>query len=473
MGAKSKQARIVRNANEFDLGLLSRLVLPPRVQVGGTSWTLPDIYAARDQQSYGRFKMPARLAEAMRTDDALAVAYENRLAPQRCLPVELIAAKGSRGGAVAGEAAALFGPSGVGIEPGALADINGCLVNHGVAFGINVAVPREDGSRVDIIHRAWPIEWVWWNQTIRSFVTMVDPETMDGIDTLTQSLEVPITHGDGRWTIYSRGQIEPWKTAAILPASLVWARHAFAARDWAKGSVSHGNAKIVGELPAGMPLQNSDGSLNPEAVAFLELLKAIGQGDMPVGIRPAGSKTDMLINNSTAWQVWSELMNNAERSAARIYLGTDGTLGAQGGAPGVDIEALFGVASTRVQGDLEAIERGFFEGVIQPWAAMNFGDSALAPQRRYIVPRGDEDATLDALSKRTAAFWSALKLAHDAGITIDQEYINGIADDFDVRAPVLQAAPLVAPPKPAGDAPSNAAGPSGPAEQPIDQPSSV
>lgn len=458
MGAKSKQARIVRASNEFDLALLSRLVLPPRSQVGGTSWTLDAIYSTREQQQIGRFKQPARLAEAMRTDDALAVAYENRLAPQRCLPVEMIAAKGARGGAIAAEAEALFGANGVGIEAGAIADINGQLVNHGVAFGINVAIPREDGTRVDVVHKAWPIEWVWWNQYLRSYVTMVDPETMDGIDDLTHALEVPITHGDGRWTIYSKGQVEPWKNAALLPAALVWARHAFAGRDWAKGSVSHGNAKIVGELPQGIALQNPDGSLTPEATAFLELLKAIGQSDMPVGIRPAGAKTEMLINNSTAWQVWSELMSNAERAAARIYLGTDGTLGAQGGAPGVDIEALFGVSSTRVQGDLEAIERGFYEGVIQPWTAWNFGDSSLAPRRRYVVPRGDEDATLDAMSKRTASFWTALKLAHDAGITIDQDYVNGLAEDFDVRAPVLQALPLVAPPKPAGDTKSNAPG---------------
>jgi hypothetical protein len=44
-----------------------------------------------------------------------------------------------------------------------------------------------------------------------------------------------------------------------------------------------------------------------------------------------------LVNSSQAWEVWAKLAEVAERRAARIYLGTDGVLGAQGGAPGVDI----------------------------------------------------------------------------------------------------------------------------------------
>jgi hypothetical protein len=252
-------------------------------------------------------------------------------------------ARGDKGKAlsVAKEADALYGVDGVGIEAGALDDINGCLVNHGVAFGMNVAVPRDDGSRVDFFHKYWPIEFVRWDDILQMFVTRVDPETVAPGDMLQQnsalgyigSYEVPICHGDGRWTIYANHATEPFKQeAAILPALAVWARHAFALRDWAKGSVAHGNAKFVGEMPAGVALQNGT-ALTAEATAMVMLLRDLASGDTPVGIRPAGSKTDMVTNNSTAWQVWNELVGNGEKAAARIYLGTDGTLGTPAARP--------------------------------------------------------------------------------------------------------------------------------------------
>lgn len=418
--------------------------MPPLSGEGAIfSWSLQEIFEARNQQMLGHFKLPARLAESMRTDDALAVAYENRLDPQRCIPVALTAATGARGTAIAAEAEGLFGQDGIGLRPETLADINGCLVNHGVAFGCNVATPREDGSRIDFEHKAWPIEWVSWWPVERCFKT----QTQDGF------LE-PIVHGDGRWTIYKKHQIAPFKSAAaLLPAALVWARHAFALRDWAKGSVAHGSAKVIGEMPEGMPLQGPDG-LTPEAAALIELLRSIASGDAPVGIRPAGSKTDFLTNNSTAWQVWSELVANGDKSAARIYLGTDGTLGSQGGAPGVDIQTLFGVAATRVSGDLRAIERGIRTGVIEPWAALNFGDSSLAPTRKYLIPDKNADAERESLAKRNASFFARIAAARENGFSITQGYADDAARECGLScapllAPTLPIAPVAPAPAPA------------------------
>ncbi len=453
MGAPSKRARKVRSASEFDTARLSAELRSPRASIAAYSWSLEDIVSARKEQHAGRFMLAARMAESMRTDDALAVAYENRLAPQRCIPVELVPGKGARALSVASEADALFGQSGVGVHPDTLADIHGCLVNHGIAIGFNVATPRDDGSRIDFEHRYWPIEFVRWDPIDRCFKARVDPMgqpavipapvRIEGELQAYQSINVweePIVHGDGRWVIYKKHEVYPWRDeAAILPAAMVWARHAFAVRDWAKGSVAHGSAKVIGELPVGVALTKEGGALTDEAAAFLELLKSIGTSDSPSGIRPAGAKTDFLTNTSTAWNVWSELVLNAERAAARIYLGTDGTLGSVGGSPGVDVTALFGVASTKVQGDLACIERGILTGVIEPWCAVNFGDSTLAPRRRYMVPDGESDALKKSLADRTAGFSAALKGRTDAGIALTQEDIDGLAADFGVRAPKLPA----------------------------------
>ncbi len=438
MGAPTKRARKIRTASEFSVPKLRAEIRPPIVSSGAYSWKLSDIVTARDAQMAGKFRLPARLAESMRTDDALAVARENRLAPQRCLGVELIPAKGARGATIAGEGEALFGLGGVGITPNALRDIHGTLIDHSVAFAVNTAAPREDGSRVDFSLQPWPIEWVYWFPTERCFMTQTEEGGLE-----------KITHGDGRWVIFQEGEIEPWKNGAILAAAMVWARHAFAIRDWAKGSVAHGSAKVIGEMPAGMPLRDVNG-LTVDAQDFIDLLRDIASSDAPVGLRPAGAKTDFLTNTSTAWQIFAELVGNAERSAARIYLGTDGTLGTNGGAPGVDIATLFGVATTKVQGDLACIERAIQTGVIEPWAACNFGDSSLAPSRRYVIPDADADAVKESLGKRNAAFSAALKGMKDAGLPITQEYVDGLAADYGVRAPIIT---VQAPTPTAADAP--------------------
>lgn len=438
MGAPSKKAKIVRSASEFDLRRLAYELQPPKANSAIFAWCLAEIFNARDQQMLGSFKLPARLAESMRTDDALAVAYENRLAPQRCIKVELVPAKGARGAGVAGEAEALFGQDGVGVSADTLSDIHGCLVNHGVAFAYCTATPRDDGSRVDVSVKTWPIEWVRWYPVERTFRT----QTQEGF-------EENITHGDGRWVVFQKHELEPWKQeAAILPGSLVWARHAFAIRDWAKGSVAHGSAKVVGEMPEGVALQSSEGDLTNEASAFLDLLRSIASADAPVGIRPAGSKTEFLTNTSTAWQVWNELVMNAEKAAARIYLGTDGMLGSQGGAPGVDIQSLFGVATTRVQGDFAAIERGLLTGVIEPWAAINFGDSTLAPRRRYLVPDADADAERESTAKRNQAFFARVAALRANGFQVTQPDVDTIAKECGVTAPLLLPVAPVAPPAP-------------------------
>lgn len=448
MGAPSKRARKIRRAEEFNTSRLNTpLPIPKSSGISLTSWTLAQIFEARDAQLRGHFALPARLAESMYTDDALSVARENRLAPQRCIKVKIKQAKGARGGSIASEAEALFGQEGVGITQAAIASIHSCLIDHDIAFGRVIATPRDDGSRIDFELHAWPIEHVRWDAPSRSYRTRVDAATA-APDEL-ESGEAEIVHGDGRWVIFQRFELDPFKHAALLSAALVWARHAYAVRDWAKSSVAHGNAKMVGEMPEGVALQDENGDTE-DAVAFITLLRDLVSSDAPVGIRPAGSKTEFVANTSTAWQVFSELVNNAERAAARIYLGTDGTLGATGGAPGVDISSLFGVASTKVQGDLECIQRGIDTGVIQPWCAVNFGDSSLAPSREYLLPDPDADAERESRATRRMGFFADIEAAKKNGFVITQAYVDSVADQYGIDAPLLP----VALPAPALDTPA-------------------
>ncbi len=435
--AASKRAKKIRQAGEFDLARLTAELKTPTFPSAVYSWKLPAIMAARNDQLAGQFEAPARMAKAMRTDPAIAVSYKNRLKPQQSLQVEIKPAKGSRAKAVAQEAEALFGQRGVGIRRGSLNKITGCLANHGIAIGCNVWTPRADGSRVDVEMRYWPIEFVRWDSTRDCLMTRISAtQDIDGTVHDRGYAEIPIVHGDGRFVVFANHDVEPWtEEACLLSGALVWAGHAFAMRDWNKGSASHGNAKVVGTLPESIPIDSDEGA------AFKELIKSIASDDSPAVLKPFGATLEYIMNGSRAYQVWSELSDTCKRTAARIYCGTDAFLGAQGGAPGVDVTALFGVAVTIVTGDLrDAIEPGILTGLIEPWCAVNFGDSSLAPSREYMIPDVDADAVRESFAKRQQAFFADIQAARGAGFNVDQEYVETVAAMYDVPVPQLLAA---------------------------------
>ncbi len=433
-----------RTAAEFDLMKLAALLAMPRTSANVYSWSLADIFTARDDQLRGKFKLPARLAEAMLTDDALFTAYSARLAPAKAIKVDMEpASTKAKALSVADEAEGLYGQGGPGLSLETTLSILGCLVTHGVAIAYLEPKTREDGSRVDFFAKCWPIEHVYWSEAERCYMTRIkgDPDEK-------------IVHGNGRWIVFQGHELDAFKhDACLLPAAIVWPTHAYARRDWSKGSVAHGSAKVVGEMPSGMPIQ-ADGAdtLTPEAAALYEALRAIATGDSPIALRPSGSKIDFMVNSSTAWQVWLELVKSASVAAARIYLGTDGILGAQGGAPGVDLSILFGVASTKLQGDFEVLTRGFQTGLVDVWTAVNFGDSSLAPKRVYLLPDPDKAAKLKEDKERRAelharrkAFFEDIDLARKNGFVIDQEHVDALAEEYEVEPPKLAPSVATAP----------------------------
>lgn len=415
-----------RKADEFS-GAMSASVSPPRKSRGTFAWSLEAIRQARDAQLRGDFAQPVRLAEAMRTDDALFVAYHNRIAPQSAVRATLTPCEGTRGANLARKAAAsITTPRSV------LEGLHGTLANHGIAIGYVEHEANEEGTRIDMRLTEWPLEHAKYNDSTEQLETRVK----DG------AAMVPITHGDGHWIVFRKFGVLPWtQEACILPGALVWAAHAEGIKDWAAGSASHGQAKIVGELPEGVSLQAAEGVLSPQALAFLSMLQDMVSGEAGAGIRPAGSKTDFLANGSTAWQVFKELITNREKAAARIYLGTDAILGSVGGAPGVDIAQLFGVATTKIQGDFLALEEGLYSGLYVPWTAINEGESRYAPRLKYEMP--DVDAAANSLeeSSKLERLFDAIERMKSAQMIVDQSTIDRLAKLFGVtEIPQLAAA---------------------------------
>lgn len=399
----------------------SEPVAAPRRDRGIFSWSLEMIRAARDEQMSGVFKNAVALARAMRTDDALFTAYHNRIAPQNAVEALLVAAPGARGDRAKAKA-----QTSCIVSKNVLAGIHGTLANHGIAIGYIKQDTNDEGTRVDFQLTEWPLEFVRWDPARECLVTRAKDAPS----------EVPIVHGDGRWVVFRKFEQDPWThEACVLPAALLWAAHANGIKDWASASTSHGQAKIVGELPAGVSLQKTPGELTPEAAALLTLIQDLVSGEAGGGIRPAGSKTDFLSNGSTAWQVFSELILDRKKAAAYIYLGTDATLGAQGGAPGVDISALFGVATTKLQGDFKAIQDALRTGFYEPWCAINEGDSRYAPTLVYQLPDTDAEQTIEQEHTRREKFFAALKMYADAGMVVDQALVTALAAKYKIDAP--------------------------------------
>lgn len=423
--SNTKRARKIRQANEIKR--VTTALTTPKWDTGVFSWSLADIRAARDAQMRGEFRLAAALADSFKTDDAMFVALKNRLDALDAIGFELTIGEGPKAECILRDAMGLYGPDGCAVTADTMRDIRADRINHGVGIGHIVQVARENGSRIDFYLEHWPIKHVRFDKTKRKLVTRVDGHTG----------EAEINHGDGEWVVFATSETEPWKKdAAVLPGALVWAAHAFAANDWAKGSRSHGNAKVVGEMPEGYAIED-DGGITREAQQFLALLNAVANDDGPSGLKPFGSKLEYLTNNSSAWQVWESLMVNREKAAARIYLGTDGILGAQGGAPGVDITALFGVSAIIVQGDLKKDRASLGSGFYAPWAATNYGCSEGVFSITYLMPDQDEETVRSNYAERDSKFHATIKVAKENGFLFNQKFVDKVALKYGIEAPLL------------------------------------
>lgn len=388
------------------------------------SWDLEAIRRARDCQVAGDFAEAVRLANAIATDDAMFNARRYRVAPIGSLTAELRGAGGTRGSAVAKRAAdytEVSRPTLIGLAK--------TLVDHGVAIGKVEASAEDDGSFVRYLLTEWPLEFVKYDRS----TDMLEAVTNGG-------QRLPIVHGDGVWVVIAKTATMPWLfDAAILPAAFIWPAHAESLKSWNLSADSHGLAKVWGELPQGIALEDKDGKLTPEASAFLDMIAGLVEGTQAAGVAPPGSKVNFLANPSTAWQVFSELVNNRERAAARAYTGTDAILGSAGNAPGVDISQLFGVASTLVQTDLQCISDALASGFYAPWTALNYGDSRLAPRLEWHIPDPDRERKSEESAARRTRLFDALDRYTERGMTVDQGIVDALARELGVH-PIPQLA---------------------------------
>ena len=183
----------MKKAESFPLARLAAIAAQPRTArspVG--AWTLANIVSARDAQMNGQFRRAVRIAEAMRTDHALHVARKNRLEAQKGINVEVEPAKDTGAARkVSDEAEVLYGGRHR-VQCGYGGGHRGLSRGPRAGHQDEHVCPREDGSRVDLLHTFWPLEHVRRDHEGRLVARLHDWS------------EVPIVHGDGRWVVYAK-----------------------------------------------------------------------------------------------------------------------------------------------------------------------------------------------------------------------------------------------------------------------------
>ena len=391
------------------------------------AWDLASIQRARDEHMRGRFRESAALAEACKTDAVIFGAQLNRGAPLRGLPMTIGVSKGAdkRRTRVVAEATATFIERGPLVAP--LSDAGERLAFLGLSVLHNDWTPSDDGTRLNVCPRPWPMASVYYDHMTRKLMT-----------TTRTGERVEIVHGDGRWVVIQHNTSKPWQWGAIKALALVWGMRAFTNRDRQRSSASHGMNKILGEMP---PNYETD---SPAGAAFAELLQRLQRGSSG-GVTPPGAKITLLQSNSQAWQIFSESLKSLNSEVAYALLGQDGTLTNEGGNY-IKAAQLFGVRSDIVEADLGSIGRGVDTGILRPWSLLNFGFDAQLTLS-WAFPDADKEARFESLGKRLQAYAAAVKAIRESGLELTQEACDRMAEGFDVEPLKLGAQPAPTTPK--------------------------
>jgi hypothetical protein len=362
----------------------------------------------------GSFSQPALLWESCKTDARILSSVENRLAPHRGLSREISAKYGS-GSVIAKEATLHFCDDEI-LSPGAICD--GFEDLAWAAFGVLHVdwIVNEDGSRLMPSLTAWPLECVRYDSFKNQLMA------------LTETGDVPIVHGDGRWIVVQKRQRKAWQSAAGKSAFMLFATRQLGIRDRSNSAESHGDDKWLGTLPEGIALDS------PEALKLLqELLKMYEPRRALVVPFGATVKRDEALAQN--YQIFKELIESCDRDVQCVFLGQDGSMTNSGGNY-VKAWGLFGVRNDIIESDLSAMGRAISTGLLRPWSLVNFGRWDRL-QFKWLIPDADEDARRESIAKRHDDFDRIVKARRENGFVVDQAFCDALAAELGIATPAL------------------------------------
>lgn len=299
------------------------------------------------------------------------------------------------------------------------------LVDYGVAIFQIIWTPTKDGTRLNYRLEPWPMQYIWWNSLLRCY----QATTAEGL--------VTVRHGDGHWLVLEAHGIESWLFGVLRSLAMTWADRTYGIRYRSQHAAAHGSPAPIGKLPGRIPINS------PQGVAFQALVRQLRDG-RGAGVIPEGAEIESYEPKGTSTgAVFRQIVDCSDSDIAIGYLGSDGT---QKKGPVYTPPMLEGVRFDLVELDAMTVDACLNSGLLPIWAAANFGDAAVAPMFRRVLPDPEADERVTSNSRRHDALTRAIAEYRTAGFMIDQPFVDRLARDYDVDAPTLSPTPPAAQP---------------------------
>jgi phage gp29-like protein len=392
-----------------------------------TGWTIANVRAAVESLVIGLFDAPSQLVDAVMSDSRVASAMASRSGGLLGRSITFRVPPHLQGDAKAEaccEAWQRIWPS-LGTEP-ALSN----LQTWGATLGFQTAQLLWDTS-ADIwcpYLEPWHARYTYYHWIFRRYIAI----TLDG--------QVPIEPGNGHWVLHApHGAYRGWMRGAIRAVAPWWLARNYALRDWARYSERHGMPILLAKTPFGADvtqIQNFRAQLSQ--LGQESVLQIPQSADPQIG----GYDLDFLEASDQAWLSFPGLITQCNAEITLSLLGQNLTTEVKEGSYAA-ARVHADVRQAILEADARALEQTIYTQIARPFAAINFGDPALAPYTAWdVTPEEDRLQSAQTLK----AFAEAVAALRAAGEVVDVErlaaaYRVPLKRPADVRA---DAAPIYA-----------------------------
>lgn len=355
----------------------------PVVNLWRPEWTPADVRAAWHIASTGELRPAAGLVQALLGDERVRGVLEVRVRALLGLPLALEPAPGGERAAETLEARWWD------ILPEPLL---GDLLTWGLLLGVGLAHVRWEEGEDGLL---WPRLDLWNPGALRYGDAGPSVRDAMGREHLL----------DRNWFLYTPfGPKRPWEKGLWRSLGLPWLVKLDAIRYWARDNE-------VGALRVATP----SGPAGTTGQELARLLSELG-GDTGL-VLPEGWTLEMLAPPEGVWKSKQEAIQWANAAISVAILGQNLTTEVQEGSyAAAQVHEM--VRRDILRADAEALATALREGILKPWAELNYGDPNLAPWPRWDpTPPADLQARAETLDRLANAVATLLQ----AGVPLDLE----------------------------------------------------
>ncbi len=352
------------------------------------------VRSALTQFENGTFAEASILAEAMGRDDRISSAIETRI-------------NGLLG------TSRLFTPQGDGRRKSIATEADesfkkfcpqaelASLLRWGLLEGIGIGeIVWEVGARRWTPRlKVWHPQFVQWRWDTRSYWIV------------TQNSYEEVLPGTGKWVVYSPGGYHRgWMRGLIRSLALPWLIRQWTYRDWAR----HSEVRGLGIKRAYVPASASEGD---KKIFFNSLKTMASEGLVVLPTTKDGTKFDLDIieAEADAHDGFDKLLNRCEASISITVLGQNLTTEVKGGSHAA-AKVHNEIRGDYRKADATSLAEALVEQLYSAWAALNFGDAALAPMLAWET---DPPADVLTIANGAKALGDAITSLRTAGVNVD------------------------------------------------------